>query len=240
MPYPKQQRHMGPLIYRLSFPNGKSYIGQTVGFFEVRMTKHKSASKNRETTGCRYLNAAIRKHGWQSVTKEILLYCDADQLDSFESKMIDTYNTLHPQGYNLLSGGNSNKTHSCDTKEKMCLAAIRRSIIKGTADIRYGCFVKFRNHKEQVKYAIVDHPMCEIKLFDDEIEGLEFMEECTHECRKKGIDWLEFNYFDDDNILNKRSTFFDVKHTLNSVIDIICKEHLQEDKWKRIDLSKKL
>lgn len=55
---------------------------------------------------------------------------------------------------------------------------------------------------------------------------------------KKGIDWLEFNYFDDDNILNKRSTFFDVKHTLNSVIDIICKEHLQEDKWKRIDLSK--
>jgi group I intron endonuclease len=240
MPYPKQQRHAGPLIYRLSFPNGKSYIGQTTGFFEVRMTKHKSASKNKESTGCRYLNAAIRKYGWSAVKKEILLCCDSDQLDLFESKMIGIYNSLYPSGYNLLSGGNSNKSHSTDTKEKMCLAAIRRSIIKGTADIKYGCFVKFRNNKEQVKYAIVDHPLCEIKLFDDEFEGLEFMEDLNHECRKQGIDWLEFNYFDDDNILNKRSTYFDVKHTLNSVIDIICKENLQGDKWKRISLSKKL
>lgn len=139
MPYPKQQRHAGPLIYRLTFPNGKSYIGQTVDFFEVRMTKHKSSSKHREISGCVALNAAIRKYGWTNVQKEILLYCDEKDLDMFESNMIKLYDTLIPNGYNLLSGGNSNKSQSSCTREKMTITRLRKSIANKTACISYGC-----------------------------------------------------------------------------------------------------
>lgn len=93
-------------IYRLVFPNGKSYVGQTINL-KKRMKKH-------ETRGCRNGHAitrAILKYGWSNVSIEILLKVEADDvksiLDCAEIENIAKYNTLKPHGYNLTPGGDS-------------------------------------------------------------------------------------------------------------------------------------
>jgi predicted GIY-YIG superfamily endonuclease len=49
------------IIYKLTSPNEKSYIGQTTKPFESRMCGHKSASNDLDKKdGCRALNSAIR------------------------------------------------------------------------------------------------------------------------------------------------------------------------------------
>src|SRR5437870_856998 len=118
--------HMG-IIYKLTAPNGKGYIGQSTKAFAIRMTCHKSAAANLgKTNGCRVLNAAIRKHGWDNFTKEVLLICPDEDLDLYEERFIAGYGTLVPGGYNLMTGGHSNKVYSAESREKMRLAALAR------------------------------------------------------------------------------------------------------------------
>jgi hypothetical protein len=51
---------MGPrgIIYKITSPSGKAYVGQTVRSFEKRMQEHKS-----KFSGCTYLKRAIQKYG---------------------------------------------------------------------------------------------------------------------------------------------------------------------------------
>ena len=236
MPYPKQTRHNGPLIYLLTFPNGKKYVGQTSTSFEVRMTKHKSSSKLKESSGCRFLNAAIRKYGWKNVTKEILIYCDSDNLDYYENKFINLHDTLEPTGYNLMTGGNSNKSMSQSTKDKTRLSHIRNSIYKNKDRISYGCIVKFKSRDgNEIKYAIVDHPVCEYMCFNDYDDALVYMQDCNIKGQSMGIDCSEYDYFNDDNEYNTQNTHFDIKYVLNQLVSQISKEHLSADRWKRIN-----
>ena len=81
----------GPLIYLFTFPNGKYYVGQTTVSFKVRLTKHKSAAKNKLTEGCVKLNAAINKYGWDNIKKEILINCTREELDEYETKYISQW-----------------------------------------------------------------------------------------------------------------------------------------------------
>src|SRR4051812_18136306 len=115
------------IIYKLTSPNGKGYIGQSTKTFETRLCRHKSAAADLEKTdGCRALNNAIRAHGWDNFSKEVLLICPDDDLDRYEARFIAGYGTLAPGGYNLITGGNSNKVYSATTKEKMRRAALAR------------------------------------------------------------------------------------------------------------------
>lgn len=108
-------------LYKLSFPNGKIYIGQTNNF-TLRMQQHKSAAFKGY---CRLVDKAIRKYGWENISKEIILTCDKDSIDAFEREYIKLLNTTnHYFGYNLDSGGNKNKVHSEETKRKISLSHI--------------------------------------------------------------------------------------------------------------------
>ena len=52
------------------------------------------------------LNAAIRKHGWESFRKEVILpNVPRAGLPHWEQRMIATHGTLAPKGYNLTPGG---------------------------------------------------------------------------------------------------------------------------------------
>lgn len=238
MPYPKQLRHYGPLIYKLTSPNGKSYIGQTKDCFEVRMNKHKSSSKHRETSGCLALNAAIRKYGFNTFTKEILLYCDEKDLDMFEEKMIAAYDTISPKGYNLLSGGNSNKTQSLETKERMSMSRLRINRELGMSDIDYGCLLTYRKrdgNSNITKYAILDHPLCEFKSFDTRDQAEDYLDDLNHALYKAGIDYSEYDQSEENNINSSKNTYADVVSVLNGIISSISKDHLKEDRWKRIN-----
>ena len=164
------------IIYLLTSPSGKHYVGQSVNSFNVRMYKHKSAAKLRHDGGCVALNTAIRKYGFDNFKKEILLECDEDMLDYFECKMIKTYNSLAPYGYNLMTGGNSNKHLSEETKQKMSQSALKRdtkSYRKSDETKELPKYLVRIDNKYQKGYKISKHPKCKCKYFADTSKTLE-------------------------------------------------------------------
>lgn len=98
------------IIYCLTFPNNKKYIGQTIRPLHVRLKQH---GKSKD---CRALYNALNKYG--NYKSEILLEVNNELLDFYEIKFIELYNTLAPNGYNIRNGG-SNGTFCEETKLKM-------------------------------------------------------------------------------------------------------------------------
>jgi len=81
--------------------NGKAYVGQSLDY-KNRMSGHKSSAKNPK----QYFSYAIRKHGWENFTKEILIDdVPKDELNDLEIYYIAVKNTFGPGGYNLTAGG---------------------------------------------------------------------------------------------------------------------------------------
>lgn len=88
-------------LYRLTFPNGKSYIGITSGAVKRRVAKHVSQAKEGRRSA---VSQAIRKYG--AFKTEILVVAgDWSYLCDLEQRAIAAFKTLAPHGYNLTSGG---------------------------------------------------------------------------------------------------------------------------------------
>lgn len=106
--------------------NNKKYIGQTVTYlssgrkygFKQRWGKHVRDAKNNNDE-CRVFNNAIRKYGRNSFKVELLIKCNINLLDMYETKFIYMYNTITPNGYNIESGGTKGKIMNEDTKLKL-------------------------------------------------------------------------------------------------------------------------
>src|SRR5579883_872539 len=96
------------IVYKVTSPSGKSYVGQTTRTFAERWSQRVNAANNNNKTGCRALNAAIRKYGAENFTVEILYDGPNENLDEEEETAICFDNTLHPRGYNLTLGGQNN------------------------------------------------------------------------------------------------------------------------------------
>ena len=104
------------IIYKLTFPNGKFYIGQTITPFGIRMRSHKYASNNPKYP----ISYAIVKYRWENVKKEIIFYCPLKDTDIWEKVFISLYQSLIDEnGYNLNSGGESRKRLHPSTIEKI-------------------------------------------------------------------------------------------------------------------------
>ena len=67
-------------IYRLVFPSGKCYVGQTIGTVQARWRGHKNSS-NKKGANCRLLKNAIAKYGWKYVKKEVVTKPYNSELD---------------------------------------------------------------------------------------------------------------------------------------------------------------
>ncbi len=92
--------------------NGDAYVGQAVQYkrggkkhgTRSRFHDHVSEALNRGTTGCRHLNAAIRKYGadmFEPRTQRVVASAEADY---WETWYIAEYNTFEGPGYNLTAG----------------------------------------------------------------------------------------------------------------------------------------
>lgn len=106
-------------IYKHTSPSGKSYIGQTTrNLPELRWNKGRGYLRN-----CKYLAKAIKKYGWKNFTHEILWegeFSNIEELNQLEEDYIIKFNTLSPNGYNLLSRG-TNHLLSNETKLRLSL-----------------------------------------------------------------------------------------------------------------------
>lgn len=75
--------------------NGKIYIGQSI-HIEKRWQEHcKSSSQS-------LIAKAIQKYGKENFSFQILKECAENELDKFEEKYIKEFNSLAPNGYNIV------------------------------------------------------------------------------------------------------------------------------------------
>jgi len=116
---------MTSVIYLIRSPSGKGYVGQTVNY-EERMKGHKKHSTN-----CTLLKYAIDKYGWNAMKVTILIKCANEYADQYEQDMIRAWDTLTPNGYNCVEGGNSNKRLSDETKKKIS-TSLKLGLAEGT------------------------------------------------------------------------------------------------------------
>jgi group I intron endonuclease len=92
-------------IYKITAPNGKSYIGQTIDI-KSRWNAHKRDAKSGKNS-CPLFHRAITKYGWDNFTKEIILAGDINMLNIYETAFIFVYNTVGYYGYNSNYGGDN-------------------------------------------------------------------------------------------------------------------------------------
>ena len=103
----------------------KIYIGQCVSEYSNgrkhgylnRFKIHIKSAKTKND--CRALGNAIKQYGEDNFVCELICECEQSEMNTLEDKFIKEYNTLVPNGYNLMSGGCNGRTHSKETKEKM-------------------------------------------------------------------------------------------------------------------------
>lgn len=98
--------------------NGKMYVGQTVHGDNPELRWRNNGKGYEKST---YFQNAIKKYGWENFDHEIIANnLTADEANKFERLLIEKLNTMNEEyGYNLVSGGNSGKTVSFQTRQKI-------------------------------------------------------------------------------------------------------------------------
>jgi len=100
-------------IYKLTSPNGKSYVGQTYNL-RKRLKEHKVTKS--------VVGSALRKYGIQNFEIDVLwTTIDPKLADRIEIVAIQCYNCMVPNGYNLREGGKAPKgwKHTKETTRKL-------------------------------------------------------------------------------------------------------------------------
>lgn len=95
--------------------NGKIYVGQSINIYD-RWTQHKYKSIYSEELGYNSaIHAAMRKYGFENFVFKIIEECEPELLDERERYWIEKLNSLTPNGYNIMPGGQKNKRiiHRC-------------------------------------------------------------------------------------------------------------------------------
>lgn len=126
------------IVYCLTSPSNKKYIGQTIRGLDKRLSEHE------QRPDCLIIFNAIKKYGIENLKREILFTNDdddEDELDEIEIKYIKEMNTLYPNGYNIRTGGKRGK-HCQASRERMRLAKL------GSKNHNYG---KPRSEKTKLK-----------------------------------------------------------------------------------------
>ena len=85
--------------------NNKIYIGQSK-CIEKRKRQHLTDAFNKNSECYNGLfHRAIRKYGIDGFLFEVLVECSVDELNEQEVSYISQYNSLYPNGYNMIPGG---------------------------------------------------------------------------------------------------------------------------------------
>jgi group I intron endonuclease len=125
---PKDLGYYG-LIYRMTSPSGKVYIGQTVSSLNTRIASHYTASKAKKTK----IGDCLSKYPRSETLWEIIDYAHSkEELDEKEQGYISTYRSMEPEyGYNLKEGGSKGLLTE-ETKRKIGDKAKGRAVSEET------------------------------------------------------------------------------------------------------------
>lgn len=96
---------IGRIYLITNLVNDKKYIGKTKNTIERRWSQHLSNAKL-NANKCIYLENAIRKYSKENFRMEVILICNVEQLDYYETSFIKSYMTNNREfGYNICDGG---------------------------------------------------------------------------------------------------------------------------------------
>lgn len=138
------------IIYLLTSPSGKQYVGQTIQELHKRVNGHVNSSNREDAT----INKAIRKYGIGSFKKEIIITIQTDevnifnQLNKLEELFIKIYNT-YKRGYNSTTGGGSRKPTD-EVRKKQSISHIGNKASEETK-LKMSIKSKGRKHTEEAK-----------------------------------------------------------------------------------------
>lgn len=112
--------------------NNKYYVGQTTqSRVERRWQSHCHLKKNLKNPPL--ISLAISKYGKENFTFTVIAVCSSQsELDELEKKYINEYNSLAPNGYNLMDGGVTGCVFNDETLQKMSKAKLGKSLSKET------------------------------------------------------------------------------------------------------------
>ena len=105
-------------IYKITnLINNKIYIGQSKDI-EKRIKEHFWKAKcEKDISYNSALHSAIRKYGENNFKWDVVEECDMQTIDEKERYYIQAYNSISPNGYNILIGGQS---YRISIKPKYC------------------------------------------------------------------------------------------------------------------------
>lgn len=124
-------------IYKITAPNGKSYIGQNLPGVHAKLKakpervklslklyglKDRLRQHCKNNSNCTLLKRSIKKYGWENMKVEVLLQCAQEQLNYYEQQMIKAWGTLAPNGLNCTTGGEAGKRLSIETRQNISKA----------------------------------------------------------------------------------------------------------------------
>lgn len=132
------------IVYKHTAPNGKCYVGMTCQTLERR------ARNGRGYEECAAFYNAILKYGWNNFKHEILesglTYDEACEKECF---YINKYHSLTTEwGYNLATGGNTNKVMSEESKRKISQTLTGRKRIPHTPETKLKISVANKGKKQ--------------------------------------------------------------------------------------------
>lgn len=96
------------IIYKVTFPNGKAYIGLTKNALNLRRNNHYFLAKRGSKSA---FHLALSKYSGQETWEIIDSALDYEELKFKEIIHISNYQTLAPNGYNLTVGGDGTIGH---------------------------------------------------------------------------------------------------------------------------------
>lgn len=94
-------------IYKITNPNGKIYIGQT-----INLSSRKSAYRNLNIKGQELIKNSIQKYGWDNHTFEVIGEFYVSELNEREIFFIEHHNSFvkkNINGLNLTTGGDGSR-----------------------------------------------------------------------------------------------------------------------------------
>lgn len=139
------------LIYKITNKiNGKIYIGETVQDFERRCRPQAYKS-------CTALSAAFEKYGWENFDKQIIEDdIEESLLASKEESYILQFNSMTPNGYNIIQLYDGLNRYTQETKDK--ISTSRNKYLEGLKE--QGINLVAVNKKEYELIAGVPHKHC--------------------------------------------------------------------------------
>ena len=174
-------------IYRIQSPSKKSYVGQTVRkSVKDRWRAHKNRAVS-NSGACRALKAAIRKYGWENMTKSVLEKVDDHgDLDAKERGWIAKLDTFE-NGYNLTKGGDENPMRNKETREQL-----KRTLATPKARARMSAISKAyhadaEKHADWLEKHTAAHRMPEVRAKISAANRIAWSRQGAREQRGKSI-----------------------------------------------------